>query len=118
MGIIIDARFSFDAHLLSLKEKIRDRINILRILTWDKNWRLKIHFLLNFYKVLVRSLLDYSSIISAAYTNDVTKALEVMQNDALRVIFKKSLLDQISSHTLREWAGVESIAERQNSFFL
>ena len=102
MGIIFDARLSFDAHLISLKEKIRDRINILKILSWDKNWRLKIHFLLNVYKVLVRSLLDYSSIISAACPNDVTKAQEIMQNDALRVIFKKSLLDQVSSDTLRE----------------
>ena len=46
----------------------------------------------------------------------MNKSLEVMQNDALRVIFKKSLLDQISSNNLREWAGVESIAERQKVF--
>ena len=64
------------------------------------------------YKVLVRSVIDYASVISIASSDEVIRKLEVMQNNALRIIFKVSFNDHVSVDTLRSWAGVESIADR------
>ena len=72
-------------------------------------------FLINIYKVLVRSVMNYANVISAACTNQVAKDFEVLQNTALRVIFKKSLLDKVSAEQLREWAEIESIYERHEN---
>ncbi len=45
----------------------------------------------------------------------MVKDLEVLQNDALKVIFKKSILDHIPIQTLLEWAEVESIKDRHEN---
>ena len=45
----------------------------------------------------------------------MVKALEIIQNDSLRVIFKKTVLDHVQIEDLREWAGVESIKDRHQS---
>ena len=45
--------------------------------------------LVNAYKVLIRSVLDYANVISAACTKMVKGDLEVIQNNALRIIYKK-----------------------------
>ena len=59
--------------------------------------------------------MDYANVVTAACNEKVIKDLEVLQNDALRVIYKKSLLDQISIQTLREWAQIESVKSRHES---
>ena len=66
LGIIFDARLSFSKSNEYIKEKVRDRINILKILSYDKHWSLPETFLINLYKVLVRSIFDYSSLVTIA----------------------------------------------------
>jgi len=69
-------------------------------------------FLVNIYKVLIRSVTDYASVITVACSSKVIKDLEVLQNESLRIIFKKSLLDHVSCEDLRSWADITTIAER------
>ena len=87
-------------------------MNILRILSYDKNWQLNQGMLIKMYKVLIRSVLDYASVISSEFQVDIKKSFEVIQNNALRIIFKKSLLDHVSVEELREMANIESIEVR------
>ena len=115
LGITFDTRMTFEAHYKKIKEKVNDRINILKVLSYDRSWSLKTNFLLSIYKVLIRSVMDYANVVTAACNEKVIKELEVLQNDALRVIYKKSLLDQISIQTLREWAQIESVESRHES---
>ena len=69
-------------------------------------------FLVNIYKVLIRSVTDYASVITVACSSKVIKDLEVLQNESLRIIFKKSLLDHVSCEDLRSWADITTLAER------
>ena len=56
--------------------------------------------------------MDYANVISSACDKNVTRAFEVLQNDALRVIYKKSKLDHVSIEELRGWAELDSIEMR------
>jgi hypothetical protein len=69
-------------------------------------------FLVNIYKVLIRSVTDYASVITVACSSKVIKDLEVLQNESLRIIFKKSLLDHVSCEDLRSCADITTLAER------
>ena len=117
LGIIFDCRLNFVAHCEGVKKKIGDRLNLLKILSYDKTWRLPEHTLTNMYKSLVLSVIDYASITSGCLTEKTKHDYEVMQNNALRIIQKKSLLDKIPSETLRENSQVESI-ETRHKFLL
>ena len=112
LGIVFDPRLNFEKHLENVKTKVNDRINVLRVLSFDRNWSLNSKFLVNIYKVLVRSVMDYANVISSACDKKVIRAFEVLQNDALRVIFKKSKLEHVSIEELRGWAELDSIEMR------
>ena len=40
--------------------------------------------------------------------------LEVIQNNALRIIYKRSIMDHVEVESLRDWAGVKQIKVRLN----
>ncbi len=56
--------------------------------------------------------MDYACVTSVACNKDVIKKYEVLQNHALRIIFKKTVLDHIKIEDLHKWANVTSVAER------
>ena len=47
LGIIFDRRLNFKSHSESMEEKINDRLNVLKILSFDESWRLNEKFLIN-----------------------------------------------------------------------
>ena len=49
LGIIFDCSLNFVAHCEGVKKKIGNRINLLKILSYDKTWRLPEHTLTNKY---------------------------------------------------------------------
>lgn len=112
LGIIFDPRLKFDKHLELMKEKVKDRTNVLKVLSYDKHWALGTNFLVNIYKVLVRSVMDYSNTITGACSKNFIDASEVLQNNALRVIFKVSVMDHVSIESLRAKADICSMEER------
>ena len=73
-GVVFDKRIKFSAHVDKLDEKIRDRINILKILSYDKNFGL-----------------DKSTLVNMDLRND----FEIIQNNAIRIIFNLKLSDII-----------------------
>jgi hypothetical protein len=114
LGIVFDRRLNFSNHLNSLDAKIRDRMNLLKILAYDKNWRLNRHLLVKIYKVLIRSVLDYACVSLAGLTSDLRKSFEIIQNNALRIILNIKLSDEVSIENLREMANVSSIEARHS----
>ena len=54
LGIIFDRRLTFDKHFELIDLKLIDRLNILKILSYDQNWRLDTTTLIRIYKSLVR----------------------------------------------------------------
>jgi hypothetical protein len=115
LGITFDPRLGFENHFDKIKAKVKERINVLKVLSYDKSWSLNTKFLLNIYKVLIRSVMDYANVTTAACNDKIVKELEVLQNDALRVIFKKSILEHVPVSTLLDWAEIETVKERHEN---
>jgi hypothetical protein len=112
LGIVFDRKLKFTAHVDNLDEKIRDRMNILKILSYDKNFSLDKTTLVNIYKSLIRSVMDYACVTLAALSVDLRRDFEVIQNNAIRIIFNLKLSDETSVDSLREMARVTSIEAR------
>ena len=115
LGIVFDNRLNFIANILAVKKKVCDRLNLLKILSYDKNWRLNDIILVKMFKCLVLSVIDYAAVTMGALNNHSKNELEILQNNALRIIFKKSLLDKTRNETLREMARVKTVNERQKN---
>ena len=114
LGVVFDCRLNFTANVLAVKKKVGDRLNLLKILSYDKSWRLNKKILIQMFKCLVLSVVDYASVTAGALNESSKNELEILQNNALRIIFKKSLLDKVRNTTLREMAGVKKIEERHH----
>ena len=65
LGIRFDKHLTFINQLNFLKDAVLKRINILKVLS-NKSWGLSIKTLNEIYNSLIRSLLEYSSIIYPA----------------------------------------------------
>jgi hypothetical protein len=67
LGIRFDKHLSFKNQLRYLKESCLKRMNVLKVLS-NKSWGLSTETLNNVYNSLIRSLLEYSSIIYPAFS--------------------------------------------------
>ena len=112
LGVYFDRKLTFAHHFEMIQKKLNDRLSILKILSYDKNWALNPGTLVQIYKSLVRSVLDYASVTSIACNVNVINDYEVVQNDALRIVFKKTLMDHVKIEDLRKRAKVSSIQTR------
>jgi hypothetical protein len=62
LGIIYDKKLTFKSHFEKIEASCEERLKIIRILV-DKFWRLDRKVLISIYKLLIRSLKEYSSIL-------------------------------------------------------
>ena len=89
LGIRFDKHLSFKIQISYLRDSCIKQMNILKIIS-NKNWGLSIKTLNNVYNSLIRSLLEYSSIIYPAFSNTNLTILERIQFSCLKIIHKKS----------------------------
>ena len=84
LGLIWDSKLNFRAHITYLRQKCMKAMNILRVLA-HTDWGADQTTLLQLYRALIRSKLDYGCIVygSASFT-DLAK-LDTIQNQALRL---------------------------------
>ena len=115
LGVKFDKNLNGSAQINDIKEKIKGHLNILRILSYKKQWKLYEKTLINIYKSLIRSILDYSAFFSSYILNSQIEQLERIQNTALRVIFRVNQTDHIYCDNLKKKAKVETIKERLES---
>ena len=109
LGITFDEGLNFKEHFRNLAESCEARIKILKVLS-SQSWAINNKILLSIYKLLVRSLIEYSSILFDITNKTSTKRLQVIQNDALRTIFK--LKKEDGNQRLYEISQIEKIDER------
>ena len=106
-----DRRLNFVAQVQALKTKAAERLNILKILSYDRNWRLDYGTLIKIYKSLVLSILDYTSFLFGTISKSYMDTLEAIQNNALRIIFRLQR-DEITNDELRKKASIISVKAR------
>ena len=99
LEIMFDRRFSFKKHLENIEAKITDRFN----------------FFIFFHITRTGALANTFS--SECINMYVETKYEVIQNDALRIIFKNSKMGHVKVEDLRSMPRVTTIEERREDLF-
>lgn len=86
LGILLDYRLEWRAHLNEVINNVRKRIHIIKFLR-GTYWGGHPKTLTIFYKSYVRGYIDYSSVILINNSNKQMKKFETMQRVVLRHIF-------------------------------
>ena len=87
LGITFDSKLNFKSHFKNIKESLEERLKVIKVLS-SSYWSLNKSILLSIYKLLMRSLIEYSASIYTITNPQVTKSLQILQNEALRTIMK------------------------------
>ena len=94
-----------------IAEKAKDRLNVLRILSYYESWRINKKILVNIYISLTRSLFEYMSFIFEKLSTSNKETLCAIQNNALRIIFKKKR-DECTIEELHNLAKISRLETR------
>ena len=96
-------------HMEKIKKTCTSRLNIIRLLT-HKSWGLKKTTLVQIYKSLIRSVIEYTGLSYFGFGRAQRKELEVIQNSAIRTIF--GINREEGNKNLLKIANIESIRSR------
>ena len=96
LGLIFDSKLTWNAHIAYIEEKCKKRLNLMRMLS-GQTWGASKSSLLTIYRVLIRSILDYGSIVynSTSLTNK--RRLDAIQHRALRIACRAFCTTSISA---------------------
>ncbi|GBN91127.1 RNA-directed DNA polymerase from mobile element jockey [Araneus ventricosus] len=83
LGIILDEKLSFRPHILNLKRKCNETLNLLKILS-NTTWGADFSSLLKIYKALVLSKLDYGCTIYGSARKSLLQTLDTIHHQGLR----------------------------------
>ena len=98
LGIIWDPKLKFKAHIDYLRKRCFKALNIIKVVS-HLEWGADTRTLLNLYQSLVRSKVDYGSIVYRTADKKVLKSLEVVHNQGLRLClgaFKSSPIESLN----------------------
>jgi len=112
LGLIFDNRLNFNLHINEIRTKCLDRLKIIKILS-HKSWKLSPSTLMNIYKSLLGSIIDYAFMCLHLISETDLRRLQAIQNNAIRCIFR--LPYDCSREELvpyEQGLGLNSVAER------
>lgn len=84
LGLIIDNKLNWKSHIQNLKTESMKRMNLLKTLAHHK-WGADRETLLKLYNAIIRSRLDYGSIVFRNAKPSYLKILDPIQNTAIRI---------------------------------
>jgi ribonuclease HI len=84
LGVIFDSRLTFIPHVLHLRKKCQNSLNILRVLS-NTNWGADRSSLIKIYYALIRSKLDYGCVVYGSARKSVLQRLNIIHHSALRL---------------------------------
>ena len=84
LGVIFDSRLNWSCHINYVRDKCIKRLNILKRIS-GSSWGASKHILVILYKALIRSVIDYGSIVYDSAHPNALKKLDVIQNRCLRL---------------------------------
>ena len=84
LGVIFDRKLSFIPHIKQLKAKCQKALNLLRVVA-HTNWGADRKVLLNLYRTIIRSKLDYGSIIYGSARKSYLEMLDPIHHQGLRL---------------------------------
>ena len=110
LGLLFDNKLSFIPHIKQLKTKCLKALNLLKSVSGTK-WGGDQKTLLTLYRALVRSKLDYGSVIYGSARKSYLKQLQTIHHQGLRLALGAFRTSPISS--LYVEADETSLSERQ-----
>ena len=96
LGLIFDNKLSFKPHINYLRNKCLKALNLLKVVS-SLDWGADRKVLLRLYRSLVRSKLDYGSLVYGSARHSYLLKLETVQNQALRLCLGAFRTSPISS---------------------
>ncbi|GFO50013.1 RNA-directed DNA polymerase from mobile element jockey [Plakobranchus ocellatus] len=84
LGIVFDSKLNFSSRVKYLKKKCLKALNLLRVVG-HKDWGADRATPLKLYRILVRSKLDYGSVIYGSAKKHVLRALDPIHHQGLRI---------------------------------
>ena len=101
LGLTFDKKLSWKPHIENLKKSCMKRLSILRCVS-HYTWGADRLTLLRLYRSLIRSKLDYASVIYNRAKENVLSQLDPVNNEALRICtgaFKSSPIDSLHAES-------------------
>ena len=84
MGLLFDKKLNFIPHIKALKAKCLKALDVLKVLS-NTNWGGDRSVILYLYRSLVRSKLDYGSIVYGSVRKSYLKCLDTIHHQGLRL---------------------------------
>ena len=84
MGFLFDKKLSFILHIKALKGICLKALDVLKVLS-NTNWGGDRSVLLNLYRSLVRSKLDYGSVVYGSARKSYLQCLDTIHHQGLRL---------------------------------
>ena len=84
LGVLFDLKLSFIPHIKHLKAKCLKALNLLKVLS-HTDWGADRTVLLQLYRSLIRSKLDYGSIVYGSARPSYISSLDTVQHQGLRL---------------------------------
>ena len=84
LGVILDQKLSFIPHLKTLKSKCLKALDIIKVVA-NQEWGADKSVLLNLYRSLIRSTLDYGCIVYGSARPSYLKMLNTIHHQGLRL---------------------------------
>jgi len=96
LGLFFDRRLNFQHHINYLRTKCEKALNLLRVVS-SMDWGADSTTLLYLYRSLVRSKLDYGSMVYGSAPKSYLEKLKPIQNRALRICLGAFRTSPVSS---------------------
>ena len=111
LGITFDLSLSFKDHIEDIRKKCNYRLNIIKLLA-NKFYKLTKETLTTLFISLVRSIIDYSTLIIPCISRTLGKLIQATQNTAFRIIHRL----KFDTHTYEvvRISGIPRIEARAN----
>ena len=110
LGVTFDQHLTFSTHVSNIRANCMSRLNIIRIIS-HKSWKLSKITLVNVYRALIGSLLDYSCFMHSCLSAENTRKLQVIQNMAIRIIYHLKRDESVTELGLKH--GLGQVKSRQ-----
>ena len=97
LGVIFYKKLTFIPHIKKLKAKCQKALNLLRVVA-HTDWRADRKVLLHLYRTIVRSKLDYGSIVYCSARESYLKTLDTIHHQGIRLAlgaFRTSSADSL-----------------------
>ena len=115
LGLIFDNKLNFKAHIRQLKERCKNSLNLLRVVS-HFDWGGDRAVMLQLYKSIILSKMDYGCFIYGSAPKSYIKMLDPIQNEALRLCLGAYKTSPVGS--LEVEAGVPPLHLRREQLAL